>query len=281
MSARLSFLALLVAAALAGMWFATYGANRSSRLTFLAVGQGDCALWQDGDAAILIDVGPKTREGFDAGERIVIPKLRKLGIQRVTAILISHPDADHIGGLPALLDRYPEAKVMTSAAFRDSESMKTWLRATKLSVDDVVWLGSRSKLTFEQSEIEIAAPKLIPGESDNEGSLFVRIRSGVASAILTGDAYIATEEELQRELKWKGQVLKAGHHGSRTSSSRQFVESIAPTWAVISCGRDNRFEHPHSSVISTFEQASVVICRTDVEGDIQFIVGQGGFERIR
>src|SRR5687767_15036570 len=96
-------LSLLLAVVLVG------ARPRGQSLTFLAVGQGDCAVWRDDGVTVLIDVGPKTREGFDAGNRIVLPKLRKMGVMSVDFILITHPDADHIGGLKAVWNKYPMA----------------------------------------------------------------------------------------------------------------------------------------------------------------------------
>ncbi|MBC8063518.1 MAG: MBL fold metallo-hydrolase [Chlorobia bacterium] len=246
------------------------------KITFLSVGQGDCTVWQDGSTTVLIDVGPKTREGYDAGERIVLPKLRKMGIRNVALILVTHPDADHVGGLRAIRRRFPMAKVVASARFKEHGEMLWWLKEAGVPVGEVVWVEDRSRVRFNRTSLEIVSPEWAPGLNDNEGSLFVRLESGRSSAILTGDAFLATEERLQKRLDWRAQILKVGHHGSRTSTSESFLKSIEARWAVVSCGRDNRFDHPHKSVMEILRR-HVDVFRTDMQGDITFEAGPEGF----
>lgn len=271
------FFALLIAACVAGaIWGQGLGSN-VRRLSFLAVGQGDCTVWQDGDAVILIDAGPKSREGFDAGDRIVLPKLRRMGIKDVSVIVITHPDSDHIGGLGALAKRFKDAKIVASAGFRDDEDMQWWLKEAKVDPSRLVWIEDRTRIKLEHSTVELAAPVITPGTSNNDGSLFVRIEHGAGSAVLTGDASTDTEERMQRRLKWTAQVLKVGHHGSRTSTSEAFVRALGPEWGVISCGRENRFDHPHRSVVEVLERQKVDLFRTDLQGDVVFDVWAEGF----
>lgn len=262
---------------LAVAWVALGSRDPVPRLTFLAVGQGDAIVWQDGGITMLVDTGPKSREGLDAGKRIVLPKLRRMGIGSIDLLLITHPDSDHIGGLGSLVDRFPAAKVVVSSAFKANEDMAWWLHQSGLRDEKIIWVDGRNRFRFGNSTVEVAAPTILPGDSDNEGSLFVRITRGNASAVLTGDASVDTEIKMQRELKWQAQVLKAGHHGSRTSTSEAFVKSINPTWAVVSCGRDNKFEHPHRSVLQTFDRNAVKVYRTDLQGDIAFEAREDGF----
>lgn len=250
---------------------------RGQRLTFLAVGQGDCTVWQDDQVTILIDVGPKSPQGYDAGQRIVLPKLRKMNIRSIDFILITHPDSDHIGGLEAVRKKYPAAKVVASNAFQKHPEMRRWLQSAGMRTTDVMWVSGKSKLTLPHSVVLIAAPELMPSSSDNEGSLFVRIVSERSAAVLTGDAGMETEAVMQRHLAWSGQILKAGHHGSRTSTSEGFVKAVKPKWAVISCGRDNPFGHPHRSVMEMLESQRVQILRTDRDGDLAFQPGSEGF----
>lgn len=268
---------LLVAACIGGVIWSQRPLSDVPRLTFLAVGQGDCTVWQDGDAVILIDAGPKSREGYDAGERIVLPKLRKMGVRDVSAIIITHPDSDHIGGLGALAKRFKDAKIVASAGFRDDEDMQWWLKEAEVDPARVVWIEDRTRIKLEHSSLEVAAPLITPGTSNNDGSLFVRIEHGQGSAVLTGDASMDTEEKMQRRLKWTGQVLKVGHHGSRTSTSEAFVRAVGPEWAVISCGRENRFDHPHPSVVEVLERQKVGLFRTDLQGDVSFDTWAEGF----
>lgn len=272
LSATLAGILLLAVA-----WFALGNRRTLPTLTFLAVGQGDAIVWQDGGVNVMVDVGPKTREGFDAGERIVLPKLRRMGIGKVDVIFITHPDSDHIGGLPALAKRFPSSKVFLNSGFKDNPDMSWWIKEAGLGPDRVVWLSGRHLLRYGETVIDVAAPPIGPGGNDNDGSLFIRIGKGSASAVMTGDASIAMEESMQKELGWRAQVLKAGHHGSRTSTSAAFVRSTNPNWAVVSCGRDNRFDHPHKSVLAVLQRESVEVFRTDLQGDVAFEVRERGF----
>lgn len=278
MSDRLKlFFALLVASIIGGAVWGQWPKSQVRQLTFLAVGQGDCTVWQDGDVTVLIDAGPKTREGFDGGERIVLPKLREMRIKRVAAIIITHPDSDHIGGLGAVANRYKEAKVVASDAFRHDPDMVWWLKEAGIGEERMVWIGSRTRLSLDRSSIELAPPVRLEGASNNDGSLFVRIVYGPATAVVTGDASTEVEQSMQTKLKWTAQVLKVGHHGSRTSTSEAFVRALGPEWAAISCGKENRFGHPHPSVLQVLERQRVKVFRTDTQGDISFGVWANGF----
>ncbi len=278
MSDRLKiFFVLLIAAIIAGAIWGQWPDSQTRRLTFLAVGQGDCTVWQDGDHTVLVDVGPKSREGFDAGERIVLPKLREMRIHRVDAIIITHPDSDHVGGLGAVAKRYKEAKIIASEGFRDDPDMAWWLKEAGIGEERMVWIGSRTRMRLSRSTLELAPPPRLAGGNSNDGSLFVRIEYGPATAVLTGDASIETEQEMQKKLKWSAQILKVGHHGSRTSTAEAFVRALGPEWAVISCGKENQFGHPHSSVLQVLERQQVQMFRTDLQGDVAFGTWSQGF----
>ncbi len=278
MSARLKlFFALLILSALAGAYWGDKQVAANPKLVFLAVGQGDSALWMEGGHGILIDAGPKTREGFDAGARIVLPKLRKMGVGNLSAIIITHPDADHIGGLKAVAQRFRSAKVILSAGFQENDEMRWWLREAQIDSKRILWVDQPVRLRLKESTLDVVAPPVSESTNDNDGSLFVRIERGPASAVLTGDASMTLEESMQNRLGWSGQVLKVGHHGSRTSTSEMFLKKLKPKWAVISCGRDNRFGHPHPSVLEVLERQKVGLFRTDLQGDVVFEAGRKGF----
>ena len=274
---RSRHLLAVAGAAFVGLAISRIGLSSSPSITFLAVGQGDCTLWRDGDVNILVDVGPRTREGFDAGSRIVIPKLRSIGVGQVALILITHPDADHIGGLKAIHRRFPDAKIVASAEFKSRDSMKLSLQEAGVEPGQVLWLAGHHQIALDHSSLEVYAPKLAAEASDNEGSLFIRIKSGVSTAVITGDAYIANEDMVESQLHWTAQILKVGHHGSRTSTGEGFVKQLQPVWAVISCGKNNMFGHPHPSVLQTLKRQTVEVLRTDELGDISFAATPSGF----
>jgi competence protein ComEC len=251
-----------------------------ARLTFLAVGQGDCAVFQYEGRTVLIDAGPATPT-FDAGTRIVLPRLRALGVERVDLLLLTHPDLDHVGGVPALLAAHPEAKVGISAAYRADPEMRNHLHRWRLPEGRIVWLPPEARLAVGDFGLRLHAPPLAPGADSNDGSLFVRIAGQGATAVLTGDAPAAAENQALRTGDWSAQVLKAGHHGSRTATGDPFLRAVRPAYLVISCGRANPYGHPAPEVLDRAARYRLQLARTDREGDVEFEVRDGRFVRIR
>lgn len=257
--------------------FASPGGAEPTRLTFLAVGQGDCAVFQHAGNTILIDAGPNTNE-FDAGEKIVAPKLRQMGIDKIDLILLSHPDSDHTGGLGALLRKFPVGKIGISAGFARHEGMLAQLRAYN-AMERVLWLTPSQSATLGEFRVEIACPPVRSGDKDNDGSEFVRISGAGLSAVFTGDAGVETETFMAARGDWSSQILKLGHHGSRTSTSDLWLDEVKPRWAIVSCGRNNSYGHPNGDVLARVQAHGARIARTDQEGDITFTLGPDGWVR--
>lgn len=247
-----------------------------TELRFLAVGQGDCAVFRHGGTTILIDAGPA---GFrhDAGKRIIVPRLRELGVQSVDLILVSHPDADHTGGLGAVLRVYPRARLVVSEAFRQHPDLLQDLKEWGLKPESVLWIGSRRSFQVGDFRFDLANPRLLPGAPDNDASMFTRISSGNAVAVLTGDAPSSAESTMAAGGDWRADVLKAGHHGSGTSTSSAWLEEVRPTYTVVSCGRDNRYGHPNPEVVERLKAAGSRVWRTDRQGEIAFQIRDGHF----
>jgi len=252
--------------------------NEPTRLTFLSVGQGDCAVFQTEGHTVLIDVGPKTPT-IDAGQKIVLPDLRKMGIDSIDLILLSHPDIDHIGGLGALLKGMPVGRVCVSAAFEFYEPMLDRLREAGYTPSETTWLGPEQRARVGDFSVEIDCPAWHDPEPDNDGSEFVRITGDGTSAVFTGDASSLAEAKMMPGHDWSAQVLKLGHHGSRSASSEGFLEAVHPQWAIVSCGRDNPYGHPHQEVLDRVKRLGIRLARTDTEGDIEFDLGRGGWQR--
>lgn len=252
----------------------------TTRLTFLAVGQGDCAVFQHAGATVLIDAGPIT-ETFDAGERIVAPELGRLGVETIDLVLLSHPDSDHVGGLPALARRFPIGRVVIPAVFREHPEMLRVLKEARIEPDRVSWLESRLALAVGHYTLRLDAPPPgTPLEDDNDGSMFVHLGGDGSSALFTGDAGFEGElRMLRRSGGWAAQVLKAGHHGSRNSTGMSLLRAATPRFAVFSCGRTNRYGHPSEATLRRVEAFSAVVVRTDREGSVTFVPSPTGFRR--
>jgi competence protein ComEC len=279
LSVNLKLLPLLAIFAVAGLFFWRSGQRPvPDRLTILSVGQGDCAVMQSGGHTILIDVGPFTN-GYDAGKKIVVPKLRKMGVRAIDLILLSHPDADHTGGLGAVLRSFPVATIGISAAFSRHEGMLAQLRALNC-MSRVVWLKPLQKTRIGTCEVQVACPTWQPSMNDNDGSEFVKLTEGRSTAVFSGDASGETEEAMEGVMDWRAQVAKLGHHGSRTASSASWLKAVGPAWAVVSCGRNNSYGHPAPEVLQRLASSRIRVARTDTEGDITFVATDSGFRRV-
>ena len=266
-------LACIAAGSIAGLFW-----PNPTRLTFLNVGQGDCAVFQTHGSTIIIDTGPADARS-DAGSKIVVPKLREMGISGIDLILLSHPDMDHIGGTGAILHEYPSATLAVSSFFRHNHQLLEQLAKWGRRAEDVKWLGSELRGKIGEFNIRVECPPITENEETNDGSMIVRIADGEGSAVFTGDAPTKVEEEVEPLGDWHAEIMKAGHHGSHTATSQSWIESVRPEFAVISCGRNNRYGHPHKEVIDRLMEDKVQICRTDREGDIVFTFKTGRFVR--
>jgi competence protein ComEC len=271
-------LAGICAVSLSGGYFASTVQAPPTDLTFLAVGQGDCTVFRHAGATVLIDAGPATPR-FDAGDRIIAPTLRKMGVKHVDIVLLTHPDADHVGGLVGLAKRKRVGKVALPLHFKGHPQVATLLAKIRLLEKDVLWVSDRDELKIGAATLNIRMPKYIETESDNEGSMFVKLRVGNGSAVFTGDASVHTEARVSGRYEWRAQLLKAGHHGSRTSTGDAMLSAVSPEAVIISCGRNNSYGHPHQEVLDRLGQSGVKALRTDREGHIRFKLTRRGFER--
>jgi competence protein ComEC len=236
-------------------------------------------LLQHAGVNVLYDVGPAS-ETFDAGARIVVPKLRQAGVARIDLMFISHPDTDHVGGLAGIRRVMPIGAVVIPMGFRGHPDMRAWLGYAGIRESEVIWLPNESAISIGDLRIGATARRWTEGQQDNEGSLFLRIELGTARAVLSGDAGIESELLMAGRGDWTAQVLKAGHHGSATSTSEPWLKEVSPDWVVSSCGRDNAFGHPARETLERVNAAKARIARTDREGDITFEVREGRFRRV-
>lgn len=280
MSVRVRFAALGIVPLVLGGAIGTQVPHAPTKLTFFSVGQGDCVLLQHAGVNVLYDCGSAS-ETFDAGARIVVPKLRQAGVARVDLLFVSHPDTDHVGGLAGIRRMMPVGRVVAPQSFRRHREMSAWLSYAGIRDSEVIWLPQGSSVSIGEMRIDAAARPWIEGEQDNEGSLCLRIQLGKARAVLTGDAGIESELLLAGRGDWSAQVLKAGHHGSATATGEEWLKEVTPEWVVFSCGRDNAFGHPSRDALDRVKKAGARIARTDLEGDVAFEVREGRFKRVR
>ncbi len=226
-------------------------------VTILDVGQGSAALIRDGDTQVLVDTGPP--------DGVVLAALHRTGARRgLDAVILSHADTDHAGGLHPLLRRAD-----VHALYATDEALET-LEFTQGAEGAALTIGDRVHIS-DRVTLEILAPPSHTRDrrhaSPNEASLVVMVTIGERRILLPGDIEAGSEDWLVRSgQRLHADVIAVPHHGSRTSSSPEFVDAVGAAVAVASVGLDNRFGHPHEEVVERYEDA--LFLRTDLNGDI-------------
>ena len=270
--------AIALASLAAGLGFGWLRSQPIDEIDFMDVGQGDCTVIRSQGAALLVDVGPASPT-FDAGKLIVVPKLRQWGVDSVSLILLTHPDQDHVGGLPALMNRFPSAKVAISDQFRDNPKMLHVLTEAGVSPLDVIWLSKKQPGRLGDFTLTFDCPPYNNAEPDNDGCVFLKVSDGQASAVLTADAPSEIEDEMLPDADWSAQILKVGHHGSKFSCGEEWLRAVRPEFGVISCGQGNTYGDPSPLIEQRLAESNVREFRTDRQGDIRFAVTKGRFAR--
>jgi competence protein ComEC len=258
-----------------------HGADVDTGLTlhFLDVGQGDAAvLHTPGGHWVLIDGGP-VGDGWDAGRRVVVPFLERHRASTVALVLLSHAHADHLGGLPAVIDRYPTGQVLEPADLVADPLYTGWLG--ELEAHDVPWRAARAGLTFELDSVRFTVlhpDTAWPGwqEDLNEDSAVILVEYHGFRALFSGDAGLPAEHWLAGRVG-RVDLLKVGHHGSRSASGQPWLVELNPRVAVISTGKGNKYGHPHKEVIDRLAADGISVWRTDQSGSIEVAVDSMGF----
>ena len=260
----------LLSLALVVLIFAQVNKKKYLEVSFLDVGQGDAIFIETPSGfQVLIDGGPD--RSLLSELALVMP----FWDRSINIIIATHPDKDHIAGLIDVLSRYKVNVVVDNG--RISETAVYASFAILESEEEALELVAERGQTFELDEdvvLEILSPVTGRGyKDDNATSVIVKLSYADTCFILTGDA----GKDIERELiaLYKGsldcQVLKLGHHGSRTSSAVEFLQTVSPEVVVISAGEDNRYGHPHTEVLQTLTQLGIPSLVTFESGTIRFI----------
>ncbi|KNH35953.1 ComEC/Rec2 family competence protein [Exiguobacterium acetylicum] len=237
------------------------------------VGQGDSTFIRTKEDAILID-GGNNGKGED-----VVRYLQELGVKRLTAVIATHPDADHIGGLDTVLDAFPVDSVYAPRVTHTTETYRDFLLAVKREGVTIKSVKAGLEIPSEAARFTFLAP-LTDGTQDlNSWSAVLRVEHGQDRFLFMGDAPIRTERQLlESDVDLSTDVLKLGHHGADTSSSLPFLQAVDPKRALISAGKDNAYRHPRHSVLQELKTERITIDRTDQSGTIQYISTGDGIE---
>ncbi|MBR1845762.1 MAG: MBL fold metallo-hydrolase [Oscillospiraceae bacterium] len=229
---------------------------------FLDVGQGDAALLRSGAETMLIDGGPRENE-----DRL-LADLEELGVDHLDYMVATHPHEDHIGGLSGVMEQ-----ITVEECWMPEDAADTWTYTHFLETLDthdvaVTVPQPGDTLSFGSCTVTVLAP-LSTAEEHNNNSLVLRVVCGGTAFLFTGDMEDAEEGELLRSgADLSADVLKVAHHGSRYTSSMEFLRAVSPEMAVISCGADNDYGHPHGALLQRLGYLEIETYRTDQMGTI-------------
>ncbi len=238
---------------------------------FLDIGQGD-AIYMRTPAGhdILVDGGPS---------RIILQKLAEVMPfydRSIDVVIETHPDADHIGGLPSVLERY-RVGLFLEPGIDSKNAIDDELRRLRVEKNIPSELARRGMIINfgDGAHFDVLFPDTdVSGfKNTNDASIVGQMKYGSTTIMLTGDSTKKIENYLVSidGSRLESDILKAGHHGSHTSSGENYVKTVAPQYVVISAGKNNRYGHPHADVLGIFERLGIKIARTDREGTIKFV----------
>ncbi len=249
------------------------GPRRGFSLEALDVGQGDALLLRWGGHALLVDGGgPFDLDARDFGRTRLLPKLLDRGVTRLDAAILTHPHPDHALGLFAVLEELPVGAFWRAAGEDEGDLFRGLEEVARRRRIPAAVLAAGRVVRWRDARLTVLHSGGLRRKVDatNNQSLVALFERDGRRALLTGDAGAPTESELlSRASALRADVLKVGHHGSRGSTSREFLAAVAPKVALVSCGRQNRFGHPAPETLRALSEARVPVFRTDVCSDIR------------
>lgn len=229
---------------------------------FIDVGQGDATLVTCGGHAMLIDAGDDTKG------TAIQNYLQKQKVTKLDYLILTHPDADHIGGAPVIITKFDISNVFVSNFEKDNQTYRKLMQSLDDKRIKPLTPEVNSAYTLGSARITILAPGR-EYDNPNDASIALLLKNGSRSFLFTGDAGEEAEKDiLKTDIDISADVYKVGHHGSRYSTSKDFFKAVAPSYAVISCAEGNSYGHPHAETMNTLRTNGVLVYRTDEAGTI-------------
>ncbi|MDQ1283653.1 MAG: Lactamase protein [Patescibacteria group bacterium] len=265
---------LAVSLILAGVIF--YSQNQKLKVTFLDVGQGDAILISKGANQILIDGGASAQKVLEKlGERV------PFWDRDIEVVLATHPDADHIGGLVSVVEKYAVNTVIDNGVKSESQVCEKFKETIgNENINELEGIAGMKIRIGDEAEMEILAPDGTQAKENpkdtNAGSIVSKLTYGENKFLFTGDISYDNEKALvDGGQDISANYLKISHHGSKYATSQMFLDKVKPRVAVVSVGADNRYGHPSPDVIVRLDENGIEIKRTDQDGDIGYECGKG------
>ncbi len=232
------------------------------QIHYIDVGQGDATLIQCDGMNMLIDAGENDK-GTDVKEYLQVQ-----GVDKLDYVIGTHPDSDHIGGLDVVIENFDCGVVMMPDYEKDTKTYTDVIDAIDAKDYQITLPVVGTTYKLGEAEFTIIAPN-DDYDDANDISIGLILTYGEQSFLFTGDAEEAAETDiLANGIDISAKVYKAGHHGSRTSSSDELLEAVKPEIVVISCGEDNSYGHPHAAILTYCLTNGIPIYRTDMQGTI-------------
>ncbi len=229
---------------------------------FIDVGQGDSILLKSDGKTMLIDAGDNK---YGKG---VVSYLKSKGIKKIDYLVGTHPDADHIGGLDVVISNLDIGKIYMPKKQNNTKTFEDVLTAIAAKGLKVTAPKVGSSIDLGSAKVTIMGPTTTYDDNNNN-SIVVKVTHGENSFLLTGDAELDAEEDMVASGEdLSATVLKVGHHGSHSSTSQSLLKKVDPTYAVISCGVNNKYGHPHTETMTYLKRANVKVYRTDEQQTI-------------
>ncbi|HHX71054.1 MAG TPA: MBL fold metallo-hydrolase, partial [Gallicola sp.] len=249
--------------------------DSSLKIYFIDVGQGDSILIKlpNQKGNVLIDTGGKLdyqedwqrkNKPFSLAKNNLIPFFKSLGITKIDSLIITHGDADHIGEAEYLINNFKIKKVIFN---NDSFNYLEESLIKILDKNNIPYYQNIKELNIGNPKLHFLNNKDYGNENDNSSVIYTELNNH--KFLFMGDAGVEVEEDLIEKYNFNNlDVLKVGHHGSKTSSGKNFINEIEPKYSIISVGKNNKFGHPNDNVLDNLEDSKIY--RTDIDGSIMF-----------
>ncbi|BBB92294.1 MAG TPA: ComEC/Rec2 family competence protein [Methylomusa anaerophila] len=269
MSGLLVVACIVASLAIAGCGVGQAGGGAPLTVKVLDVGQGDAIFIRTPEQTVLIDTGD-----IPARDKL-LAHLRNQGISALDKVIITHPHADHLGGMPGLLETFTVKQIFDSGQTTTSGLYRQYLGAVQkknipfkvVTAGELIDLGGGVTLKV----LAPGKPFITGSDSDlNNNSIVTQLVFGGFSMLLAADAEQPAEDRMLKKYSsgLNSTILKSGHHGSRTSSSMPFLRAVNPEVAIISAGVNNEYHHPHPATLKKYADRKIKVYRTDTDGTV-------------
>ncbi len=231
------------------------------KVHYIDVGQGDSELIQIGNQNILIDAGGNDNKALNY--------LKSQGISKIDYIIATHPHEDHIGGMTSVINNFEVGEFYAPKVNHTTKTFENMIKALQNKGLKLTAPTVGDTLNVGNATLQFLAPNGSKYQDLNNYSIVCKLKYGNTSYLFTGDAESLSEGEiLAKQLDISADVLKLGHHGSHSSTSQAFLDKVNPKYAIVSCGKDNDYGHPHQETTDKLNKKGIEMLRTDVSGTI-------------